>query len=116
MSLRRTPRQRRDRLVADGDVVRGRVRPGAAAAHHRGQRLVGVVQVGQQRVVAEPLEVRLGQFLIRVRLDHGGVQPDTGHLVEDLVRDPHPRQPAVPGGQVRPRRPPGGVHRRGDPP
>jgi hypothetical protein len=37
-------------------MIGGRVGPGAAAAQFPGQRLAGVVAVGQQRVVAKPLK------------------------------------------------------------
>jgi len=60
-------RQRRDRVTEDLQVIRGGVRPGAAAAHHRGQRLIGVIAVPEQGVMAEALEIRLSQFLVRVR-------------------------------------------------
>ena len=47
---------------------------------------------------------------------HRGVQPDAGHPVQRLVRDPHAGQLPVPGRDARPRRAAGGVHRRGDAP
>ena len=52
----------RQRLVQDGDVVGGGVRPGAARAQQPGQRLAGVVQEAQQRVVAEGLLPRRGRL------------------------------------------------------
>jgi hypothetical protein len=42
-------------LVQDGDVIGGRVRPGASFAQESGQRLPATVQETQQRVVAERL-------------------------------------------------------------
>jgi hypothetical protein len=57
-------RQRRDRRVQQDQVIRGRVAPGRAAAQHPGQRLpAGVIAGRQQRMMAEPLEVRLGELL-----------------------------------------------------
>ena len=56
--------QRADRRLQDFQVISHRVAPGAAAAQHPGQRLAGVVAVGQQRMVAKTLVVRLRQFLV----------------------------------------------------
>ena len=76
--------------------------PGRAGAQHPGQRLAGVVAVGQQRVVAEPLEIRLGSFLVAVAGHHRGIQPDAGHAVQHLVRDADAGQGAVPGRDAAP--------------
>ena len=108
-------RQRRDRVTENLQVISGRVRPGAAPAHHPGQRLTGVIAVPQQRVMPEALEIRLRQLLIRMRRDDRGVQPDAGHALQDLIRDPHAGQGAVAGLNRRPRLAAGAVHRPGDP-
>ena len=86
------------------------VRPGRAGPQHPGQRLARVIAGRQQRMMPVALEVRLCQFLVAVRRDDGGVQPDAGHALQDPVRDPDRRQ--RPG--LRPRVPPRPVHRRGD--
>src|ERR687889_286199 len=55
------------RGVEDADVVGGGVRPRVARTELGGEELAGVVQVGQQRVVAEGvLERRRGLFLLGV--------------------------------------------------
>ena len=41
-------RQRGDRVTDHLQVIGGRVRPGAAAAHQPGQRLIGVIAVPEQ--------------------------------------------------------------------
>ena len=41
-----------DRLIGEPEVVGGVIRPGIARPQHPGQRLVGVVQPYQQRVIA----------------------------------------------------------------
>ena len=97
-------------------MVRGRVRPGRAAAQHPGQRLpAGVIAHRQQRVMAVALEVGLRELLVRVRERHGGIQPDAGDTIQGPVRQPHPGQRAVPGYDLRPRVPPCRIHRRRDP-
>ena len=103
-------RQRGDRLAQDLQVISGGIRPGRAGAQHPRQRLPHVVAFGDQRVMAEALEIRLGQLLIRVRGHHGRVQPDARHPLQRLVRDPHRRQRAG----LRPRVPPRLVHRSRD--
>jgi hypothetical protein len=47
-------------------VIGGRVRPGAAAAQHPGQRLAGVIAVPQQGMMAEALEIRLSELLVQL--------------------------------------------------
>src|ERR1019366_1419525 len=37
-------------------VIRGGIRPGAAAAHHSGQRLIGVIAVPEQGMMPKPLK------------------------------------------------------------
>jgi hypothetical protein len=54
------------------------------------------------------LEIRFRQFLVAVRLHHGGVKPDARHALQSPVRDPHRRQ--RPG--LRPRVPTRPVHCR----
>jgi len=44
-------RQRLDRGIQDREVILGGVGPGRPGQQHSGQRLAGVVTVGQQRVV-----------------------------------------------------------------
>ena len=54
-------------------------------------------QYAEQRVMTEPFEIRLREFLVRVRRGDGGIQPDAGHPVQGPVRDPHAGQRAVAG-------------------
>ena len=108
-------RQRGDRRLQDLQVIGHRVAPRTAAAQHPGQWLAGVVAVGQQRMVAKTLVVRLCQFLVRVRRSDSGIQPDARHPLQHPVRHRHPGQGAMAGHDLRPRPAPGGVHRRGDP-
>jgi hypothetical protein len=71
-----------ERLVGDLDVVGGGVGAGVPRPQHAGQGFVGVVQPGQQRVIAEPvLERGRGLLLLRVAGHQAGVQVDhqTGH-------------------------------------
>ena len=86
------------------------VRPGGAGAERPGRRLARVIAGRQQRMMPVAFEVRLRQFLVAVSLDDGRVQPDAGGALHDPVRDPDRRQ--APG--LRPRVPPGPVHRGGD--
>jgi hypothetical protein len=98
-------------------MVRGGIRPGRPAAQHPGQRLpAGVIAYRQQRVMAIAFEIRLREFLVRMRERHGGIQPDAGHAIQGPVRQPHPRQRAMPGRDLHPRVTAGRVHRRRDPP
>ena len=52
--------------------------------------------------MAEALEVRLCQPLIRAGVHDGGVKPDAGHPRQLAVRDSHRLQRAVPGDALRP--------------
>jgi len=61
--------------------------------------------------VAQALEIPFGEFLIRVRGRHRRIQPDARHPVQHPIREPHPRQPPVPGDDLRPRVPPRRIHR-----
>jgi hypothetical protein len=75
-------RQRRQRMVQDGDVVGGGVRPGAAAAQQSGQGFtpgdLGAVEEGQQRMVTEGLLPgrRRQLFVVGVINDQSGVDVD----------------------------------------
>ena len=90
-------RQRRDRRVHDGDVIGGSVAARRALAQHPRQRLpAGVIAERQQRMMAETFEIPLSQFLLRMGGGDGRVDPDAGHALQGLVRDPHPGQRAVP--------------------
>ncbi len=109
-------RDRGDRLIQDPQVIGDGVRPGAAGPHHPGQRLVRIVAIGQQWVMPEPFEIRFRAFLLRARGRDSRIQADADHLVQDLIGDPHPGHLPVPGDDPLPRRGPGRVHRRGDPP
>jgi hypothetical protein len=64
-------------------------------------------------MMAKALEVRLGQFLVRVGKSDGRVDPDAGHALQGLVRHPHPGQRAVPRHDLRPRVPARSVDRSG---
>ena len=64
----------RERQVQDGDVIGGGVRPGVADSQDPGQRLVGVVQVGNDRVVAEPALERACQVVCVSDLGLGSVE------------------------------------------
>src|SRR3954447_23115252 len=66
-------------------------------------------------MMPEPLEIRLSESLSEcagttVASSQMQVTP------QDLVRQPYPRQRAMPGGDRRPCVPPGRAHRCGDPP
>jgi len=50
-------RQLRQRQIKHGDVIGGGVRPGVTRAQDPGERLVGVIQIGQQRVIPETVSV-----------------------------------------------------------
>jgi hypothetical protein len=106
-------RDRRDRILQYLQVIRGSVRPGRAWPQHPRQRLARVITGGQQRMMPESFEIRLSQFLVRVRVHHGGVQPDAGDPGQLPVRHLHRRQLAMPGGDLGPGMPPCPVHRRG---
>ena len=85
-------RELRQRQAEQPDVVRGGVGAGIARAQDPGQRLVGVVQERQQRMVSVPaLEMPGRLFLVRVHLDQHGVQVDH-HIVQVLARRPSRRQ------------------------
>ena len=58
-------RQRGDRLVQEAQVIGGGVAARRAGAQHPGQRLRRVIAGGDDRVMTEPFEVRLCQFLAR---------------------------------------------------
>ena len=96
-------------------MIGGGVAPGRAGPQHPGKRLGGVVAPGTQRVQAEPLEIRLGAFLVRMTGHHAGIQPDPGHALQHLVRDPDTGKGAVPGGGRGPGPAPRRVHRGADP-
>ena len=96
--------------VEDGDVVGGGVRPGVARAQDPAQRLVGVVQKGEQRVVSvAALEVPGRLFLLRVHLDQGGVQIDH-HVIQVLPGRPSRWQ--LPSGDLAAGQPGPIPHRR----
>jgi hypothetical protein len=96
-------------------VIGDGARSGAAGAEHPGQRLSGVIAVSQQWMMAVTFVIRLRAGLPGVRRDDGRIQPDARHPVQDLVRDPHARDLAVPGRDPRPCPPLGGVHRGSNP-
>ena len=81
-------RDLRERIVQDRDVVGRGVRARIARPQPTGQRLTGVVQPAQQRVIAKPaLEGRRRGLLVRMRLDQAGVQ------VEHQTRQHTPGSP-----------------------
>ena len=53
--------------------------------------------------MAEAFEIPFGQFFLRVGGGDSRVEPDARHALQDLVRDPHPGQRAVPRHDLRPR-------------
>ncbi len=66
-----------ERLVGDLDVVGGGVRPGVPGPEHPGQRFVGVVQPGQQGVIAKSvLERGRSLRLLRMAGHQAGVEVD----------------------------------------
>ena len=68
--------------VQDGDVIGGGVRPGPAFPQQPGQRLAGVVEEAEQRVVAEGLLPGRGRRLLLRVADH-----DRGVHVQHQTRD-----------------------------
>jgi hypothetical protein len=67
----------RERLLRPLDLVGGGVGPGVAGAQEPGQRLVRLVEVGEQRVEAEAaLEVARRALLLRVGGHERGVEVD----------------------------------------
>jgi hypothetical protein len=48
--------------------------------------------------VAQPLEVGFGSFLAAVAGHHAGIEPDAGHPVQHLVRDPDAGQGGIDRG------------------
>ena len=96
-------------------MIRGGIGPRGPGAQHPGQRLAGVVTPAAQGVQAEPFEVRLCAFLVRVAGDHGRVQPQPGHAFQCLIRHRDAGDRAMTSLDARPRPPPGGVHRRRNP-
>src|SRR5260221_10911632 len=65
-------------------------------AQHPGERLAGVVAVAQQRVIAEPLEIRLGAFFVRMARHDRRLHPQAPHPRQDPVPDPRAPQTALP--------------------
>ena len=76
----------------------------------------GVIAHRQQRMMPEPLEIRLGQLLVRVREGDRRIQPDARHSRQHPVGQAHPGQRPVPRDDLRPGGPAGLIHRRDDPP
>src|SRR6266581_839449 len=84
-------RKRRDRRPGPaGDRRRYWIRPSPCAASRPAAR--PYYHKNEQWVIAEPFEIGLGEFLLRMAGDHRGVKPDAGHRVQDLVGcgDLHP--------------------------